>query len=110
MTCPGPATRQRCAGPQRPDGRPTPRPPWDTRAPRAARGHLAGTAGSVAVAACQGAHAVLASRGQWVTNEKTLLDRAGLRSIDAILAGLTAEPGHLLSAVERAAALLRSPD
>ena len=26
--------------------------------------------------ACQGAHAVLASLGEWVTNEKTLLDRA----------------------------------
>jgi hypothetical protein len=80
------------------------------RAAHAARGQLAGTAGAIAVAACQGAHAVLASRGQWVINEKTLLDRAGLRSIDEILTGLTAEPAHLLSAIEGAAELLRSPD
>jgi hypothetical protein len=60
------------------------------------------------VAACQGAHAALAARGQWITNEKTLIDRAGLRSIDQILAGLSAEPGELLSAIDRAAAVLRA--
>jgi hypothetical protein len=51
----------------------------------------------------------LAARGQWVTNEKTLIDRAGLRSIDEILTGLTAEPGHLLTAIDNAAALLCFP-
>ena len=76
------------------------------RAAHAFRGHLADTAGAIAVAACQGAHAVLAARAQWVTNEKNLIDRAGLRSIDQILAGLSAEPGDLLSAVDQAAAVL----
>ncbi len=54
----------------------------------------------------KGAHAVLAARGQWTTNEKTLIDRAGLRSIDQFLAGLSAEPGGLLSAIDQAAAVL----
>lgn len=47
---------------------------------------------------------------QWVTNEKTLLDRAGLRSTDGVLVGLSSDPGHLLGAIDQAAALLRSPD
>lgn len=76
------------------------------RAAHAARGHLADTAGAIAVALCQGAHAVLAARGEWITNEKSLLDRAGLRGAERILAGLTAEPGRLLAAVDQAAARL----
>lgn len=76
------------------------------RAAYAARGLLTETAGTVAVAACQAAHAVLAASGQWVTNEKTLLDRAGLRGVDAILAGLN--PGSLTRAVDDAEALLRA--
>jgi Nucleotidyltransferase domain len=76
------------------------------RTAHAARGHLADTAGAMATATCQAAHAVLAARAEWVTNEKTLVDRAGLRGIDAILAGLTAEPGNLLTAVGQAATLL----
>lgn len=49
---------------------------------------------------------MLAGRGEWVTNEKTLIDRAGLRGVDDILTGLSAEPACLLDAVDRAAALL----
>jgi hypothetical protein len=45
---------------------------------------------------------VLAGRGEWVTNEKTLTDRAGLRPADEVLAGLTAEPDVLVSAVAEA--------
>ncbi|GLZ39088.1 nucleotidyltransferase domain-containing protein [Actinokineospora sp. NBRC 105648] len=37
-------------------------------------------------ATTQTAHAVLAARGEWVTNEKGLLSRAGLDEIDNILA------------------------
>jgi hypothetical protein len=76
------------------------------RTAHASRGHLADTAGAIAVAACQGAHAVLAGRGEWITNEKTLIDRAGLRGVDDILAGLSAEPACLVGAVDRATALL----
>ncbi|MEV5609222.1 nucleotidyltransferase domain-containing protein [Streptomyces sp. NPDC052225] len=45
--------------------------------------------GAVAVATLSAAHAVLAARGEWVTNEKRLVERAGLRGVD----GLVADPG-----------------
>lgn len=79
------------------------------RAAYAARGHLAETAGAIAAAACQYAQAVLAARGEWVTNEKTLLDRAGLRGVDDILAGLAGDPGCLLRAVDEVAARFADP-
>ncbi|WP_328633790.1 nucleotidyltransferase domain-containing protein [Streptomyces sp. NBC_00356] len=41
--------------------------------------------GAVAGAAMQAGHAVLAARGEWVTNEKRLLERAGLREIDRVI-------------------------
>jgi predicted nucleotidyltransferase len=72
----------------------------------AARGHLAETAGAIAVAACQAAHAVLAGRGEWITNDKRLVDRAGLRGADDLLAGLAAEPASLLAAVAGATELV----
>jgi predicted nucleotidyltransferase len=68
----------------------------------AARGHLADTAGAIGLALVQAAHGVLAGRGEWVTNEKTLTDRAGLRSADDVLAGLTADPDVLIRAVTQA--------
>jgi hypothetical protein len=76
------------------------------RTAHAARGHVAEIAGAVGTAACQCAHAVLAARGQWVTNEKKLVDLAGLRGVDQILTGLAAEPARLADAIDRAAALL----
>jgi predicted nucleotidyltransferase len=76
------------------------------RAAHAERGHLTETAGATATAACQAAHAVLASRGEWVTNEKTLLDRAGLRGTDGLIVGLTPDPARLIAAVDQATALL----
>jgi len=78
------------------------------RTAHAARGHLTDTAGAIAVAACQGAHGVLAARGQWITNEKALIGEAGLREVDAILTGLTAEPGRLLASIDAAAALVQA--
>ena len=53
----------------------------------AERGLVTETVGALATATCMAAHAVLAARGEWVTNEKRLIDRAGLRGIDGILAG-----------------------
>lgn len=53
----------------------------------APRGQVTELAGTVATAAMQTAHAVLAARGEWVTNEKRLLQRAGLRGIDKIITG-----------------------
>ncbi|MGW4595533.1 nucleotidyltransferase domain-containing protein [Streptomyces sp. NPDC004457] len=60
---------------------------------------LTETAGALATAAAQSAHAVLAARGEWVTNEKQLLERAGLREVDAVVAALRADPGALADAV-----------
>ncbi|MFC4563006.1 nucleotidyltransferase domain-containing protein [Nocardiopsis mangrovi] len=76
------------------------------RTAHAQRGHLADTAGAIAVAAAQAAHAVMAARGTWVTNEKRLLDTAGVRGIDTILAGLDTEAATLMAATDAAAVLL----
>lgn len=76
------------------------------REAHAARGHVADTAGLIATAGAQAAHAVLAGRGEWITNEKTLLDRAGLRSVDGVLSGLAADPEPLTRAGDEAERLL----
>ncbi|WP_182900755.1 nucleotidyltransferase domain-containing protein [Microbispora sp. H10830] len=71
----------------------------------AARGLATEVAGALATAAMQTAHAVLAARGEWVTNEKRLLERAGLRGVDAIVAALRPDPHALTRAVAEAKAL-----
>lgn len=67
----------------------------------AAAGRSASCLGLAARAASCAAHAVLAARGLWVTNEKQLLARAGLGSIDRIFATATADPDVLIDVVER---------
>lgn len=59
------------------------------RANHAPAARLTETAGAIATAAAQAAHGVLAGRGEWVTNEKRLLERAGLRSVDGMVASLS---------------------
>ncbi|MFF5186271.1 hypothetical protein ACFY30_21275 [Streptomyces sp. NPDC000345] len=45
--------------------------------------------------------------GEWVTNEKRLLERAGLRGVDELVGLLgSAESGELVTVVERAESLL----
>jgi Nucleotidyltransferase domain len=61
---------------------------------------LAQCAGLVAQAACQAAHAVLAARGEWITNEKTLLTRAGLRQVDELVAAARPDEGALRDLVD----------
>jgi predicted nucleotidyltransferase len=68
-------------------------------------GRLAQCAGLVAQATSQAAHAVLAARGEWVTNEKTLLTAAGLREVDQFVAAAGLEPGMLSDLVDRSRAL-----
>lgn len=70
-------------------------------------GRVTELAGAVATAAAQTAHGVLAGRGEWVTNEKRLLDRAGLRAVDDILTSLPAgpDPDALNRAVDEVEAL-----
>ncbi len=75
------------------------------RANYAPYGALAQCAGLVGQAASQAAHAVLAARGQWVTNEKRLLTRAGLRQVDDFIAMAGPDPGVMGEMVERSRAL-----
>ncbi|WP_245239564.1 nucleotidyltransferase domain-containing protein, partial [Streptomyces sp. MZ04] len=65
----------------------------------APRGQRTEVAGAVATAAMQAGHAVLAARGEWVTNEKRLLERAGLRGVDGLLDGMGRSPGELAAVV-----------
>ena len=60
-------------------------------------------AGAIAAAAAMTGHAVLAARGEWITNEKRLLERAGLRFIDELVMGLRAEAASLDSSINQAA-------
>jgi predicted nucleotidyltransferase len=77
------------------------------RANHAPAGRLTEVAGAVATAAVQTGHAVLAARGEWVTNEKRLLERAGLRAVDDLLAELTPEPDRLTAVISAAEDLFR---
>ncbi|GGR88901.1 DNA polymerase subunit beta [Streptomyces aureoverticillatus] len=63
------------------------------------RGQATEAAGAIATAALQTAHAVLAARGEWVTNEKRLLRQAGLRDVDAVVAELRPEPDAVARAI-----------
>jgi hypothetical protein len=63
-------------------------------------------AGAIALAATQTAHAVLAGRGEWVTNEKGLVARAGLAEVDAVVRDLTDGPAALARAVTDVETLL----
>jgi predicted nucleotidyltransferase len=69
------------------------------KAGHAPKGALTQVAGALALATTQTAHAVLAARGEWVTNEKGMVGRAGLDGVDALVAGLTPEPETLARAV-----------
>jgi hypothetical protein len=44
---------------------------------------------------------VLAARGQWVTNQKTLLTRADLRKVDNFLTAATPDPAVLGEVVKQ---------
>ncbi|MFE1309555.1 nucleotidyltransferase domain-containing protein [Streptomyces sp. NPDC058755] len=76
------------------------------RAHHAPHARLTEVAGALATAAVQAGHAVLAARGEWVTNEKRLLERAGLRRIDEVVGALRAEPETLTGAIGQAEVIL----
>jgi hypothetical protein len=74
---------------------------------RARRGELAGAVGQGARAAVERAHAALCARGTWVLNEKRILARAGLSSIDPLFGpGAPASADDAPAWVERLAAAL----
>lgn len=70
----------------------------------ASRAHVSDCLGAIAVATCQTAHAILAARREWVTNEKNLVDRAGLREIDDIVAATG--KGRLPEVIDEVSAIL----
>lgn len=72
-----------------------------TRRYHAASGRLTQCVGLLARAATCTAHAILAARGIWVTNEKQLFSRANLGEVDQILATATPEPAVLGVVVDR---------
>ena len=43
---------------------------------------------------------MLAARGEWITNEKQLLTRAGLRRVDALIAAAGPDPAVLRDLVD----------
>jgi hypothetical protein len=69
-------------------------------------GRVAQCAGLLSEAACHTGHALLARRGEWITNEKQLLRNSGLRDVDNIIAHLGAAPDGLLRAVRDTGELL----
>ncbi|NEE21642.1 nucleotidyltransferase domain-containing protein [Streptomyces sp. SID7499] len=76
------------------------------RAGHAPKNAVTQVAGAIALATTQTAHAVLAARGEWVTNEKGLVARAGLAEVDAVVGDLTGGPAALARAVTDVETLL----
>ncbi|GAA4159137.1 nucleotidyltransferase domain-containing protein [Gryllotalpicola daejeonensis] len=67
----------------------------------AASGRVTQCLGLVARAATCAAHAIVAARGVWVTNEKQLFARANLGEVDRMLATETLDPARLGDLVDR---------
>ncbi|MFD8152992.1 nucleotidyltransferase family protein [Streptomyces sp. NPDC001046] len=76
------------------------------RAGHAPKGAATQVAGAIALATTQTAHAVLAARGEWVTNEKGLVARAGLEEVDTCVGQLTVRPADLARTLTEVEALL----
>ncbi|CAM5638344.1 nucleotidyltransferase domain-containing protein [Streptomyces canus] len=80
------------------------------RAHHAPAGRVTAVAGALATAAVQAGHGILAARGEWVTNEKRLLERAGLREADDLLTGMRGQPEALATALSEAEVLFARAD
>jgi len=66
----------------------------------AKRGNLAGAAGQAAAAIMEEAHAIVCERGQWVCNEKRLIEPAGLGGVDTLFAEIPIERSRLVRWVD----------
>lgn len=73
------------------------------------RGDVIGVAGAAARAVVEASHARLAARGTWVTNEKTVVARAGLAFAASFFEKLEPEPRSLRGAIERIRGAVTSP-
>lgn len=78
------------------------------QAGHAARGRVAQCAALISEAGCRAGHAILAHRGEWITNEKQLLIRSGLTQLNDVVCGLTADPQTLESRVVDARSILQA--
>jgi len=75
----------------------------------ARRGNLAGAIGQAAAAVMEEAHAILCERGQWVCNEKRLIETAGLVGLHALFAQVPRESVDLVQWVDLVADQLGVP-
>src|SRR5436190_10759452 len=69
----------------------------------ARRGNVAGATGQAAAAVMEEAHAILCERGQWVCNEKRLIETAGLGGLHDLFAQVPVESEGLVQWVDRVA-------
>ena len=72
----------------------------------ARRGNLAGATGQAAAAVMEEAHAILCERGQWVCNEKRLIEIAGLGGLHGLFAQVPVESEGLVQWVDLVASQL----
>ena len=75
----------------------------------ARRSNVVGTAGQVAKAVMEEAHAVMCERGRWVCNEKQLIAAAGLGAVQAAFSDLPVERASLLQWIDRVSDHLEVP-
>src|SRR5262249_45457539 len=80
-------------------------PPWwrfrrsfslDYARMHALRGNVVGATGQAAKAVMEEAHANLCERGQWVCNEKRLIEASGLAGLHAVFGQVLGEPAGLV--------------
>ena len=69
----------------------------------AKRGNIAGVAGQVAEAVMEEAHAVMCERGEWICNEKRLIETAGLGRINSLFSEIPADRERLVESIDRVA-------
>jgi hypothetical protein len=75
----------------------------------ARRGNLAGATGQAAAAVMEESHAILCERGQWVCNEKRLIETASLTGLHALFAQVPIESASLVHWVDLVADRLGVP-
>ena len=75
----------------------------------ARRGNLVGATGQAAAAIMEEAHAIVCERGQWVCNEKRLLETAGLVGLHPLFGQVPIESASLVQWVDLLAGQLGVP-
>ncbi len=74
------------------------------------RGNVVGAMAQAARAVMEEAHAVMCERGVWVTNEKRLIESAGLSAVQAAFGKLPVDPAALPRWVDQVARELHVPE